>query len=74
MLIIFIKAATSFSVKSARTGVGHTILISSPYVKTEQTRIACLKLDLLVAFATVSPLPVRARPATLFLVYDIEKV
>ena len=63
----------SVSVEGAWAGVGHSILVGSPYVKTEQARIACLKLDLLV-FATVGPLAVSTRSATLFLVYDIEKV
>ena len=63
----------SVSLEGARACVGHSILVASSYVKTEQARIARLKLDLL-AFATVGPLAVSARPATLFLVYDIEKV
>ena len=61
------------SLEGARACVGHSILVASSYVKTEQARIARLKLDLL-AFATVGPLAVSARPATLFLVNDIEKV
>ena len=63
----------SVSLEGARACVGHSILVASSYVKPEQARIARLKLDLL-AFATIGPLAVSARPATLFLVYDIEKV